>query len=69
MTFFTTIGRQGDYCRHQHESLDEAQNCLVSHQRLQRARNKVSERQIIEVDAEEFQATGWTLEEFLDDMY
>jgi len=52
---FITVGKftsKGlDCCEHEHETRDEAQECLLEHQAEMRKQNKVSDRRIAEVDS------------------
>lgn len=40
-----------DCCGHEHETRDEAQLCLLEHQKEMRHQNKISTRQIVEIDS------------------
>jgi hypothetical protein len=52
---YTTVGNwtsKGlDCCDHEHETRDEAQRCLLEHQKAMRLVNKVSTRQIIAIES------------------
>jgi hypothetical protein len=51
---YTTVGKRSsrsiDCCDHEHESRDDAQRCLLSHQNEMRRAGNVSHREIIEVE-------------------